>query len=645
MESFGKNRRIIFSFIPVAAIWLAALTLGGGGETAKNLSMFLGILLVLNTAVYSYFRTLDKSGFIWYLILNLFTINAFGYVAGNIAAYYSADAQTLAELFNSAHIGTVITFFVYFAVSGAVNALKKEKPFERELLGYIREAVIYFAFACIAYSGMRSLVNFTWAVIGAALLFYYAERDNNGKGAVTAFILFILSAALCAVFSVFFYGAGGEALKTVFYVLFFITLIAWFVHSLLSYRFYGLGGENAKKSGVKYILLSCIPFIMLLNYLFIDVVKALGGFGDYSYLFIYFESGGNQPFLYAIAAVILLLRIIAAICAVYFVFKDKSGEASGETDELGVSLSFEEDLKKKNIEMTEVQKAFLEALSPNSAELQKEAEPTAETKPEASEQKPSAATQNSVLKRYPEQKQPFAKPTEASVKPSYAPAAPKQAEMPPKFSVSAPSPAPKPVESPISVTKPSEPQKAPVQPISATKPSEPQKAPVQPISVTKPSEPQKAPIQAVETPVKSETAVKPIEEAADEKPRTFADVDTAEVRIENAEPTAYDVDDDAEDREMPDHSERIAEMLNDKSLTEAISELTGGANAEPDEEPLEFDEGTDFALSALYGKRIPISVPYDIRQLDALAAVKPEAEDDESKAIEEILRRINGGIK
>ncbi|MDR2046929.1 MAG: hypothetical protein LBP79_03370 [Clostridiales bacterium] len=432
-----KNVKVILGFIPLAGA-LAALLLAEFSVIDKSGAQYLAIaaLLIINVALYSVSR-FKSGGVTLYFILNALTAVVFQSVAVNIAKFY---APHNAGIWERSHTGAFLTFFVYYAV-GAVVGLTCKKgdgradgsaavfgdTKKRANNGYIKEAVLYLLLssvyffnvyaspAGISFVASNLAGNFVWSFISVALMFFCISEPRFRAGKITASVLAFGAAglyvlyALCALFP-----TGAGTIKIIFYALYFALLILWFVHAVSAYNFFGLNTQTVecvggpKKDGVKYAVLSLMPVIMFMQYIFNGVDGALFGVepDGIAGLFIKVETD-NAALLYGVVAVLISARILFAASAFLFFKKDiipskKSAENTGETeaeeikkkgtDELGIDLSFEETLKKRNIDVSDMRNAALDAILPH-----------AERQVRTAEQSPAApipqATRQSVTQR------------------------------------------------------------------------------------------------------------------------------------------------------------------------------------------------------------------------------------------------------
>ncbi|MDR2091434.1 MAG: MFS transporter [Clostridiales bacterium] len=608
-KRYGKTiLRFIFTF---AALAFAAVIAGFSAEGRAGLdyvNFALTGLLALNTALYArarvkrcgffgrvgnldeYARTRISGGesYAAYFFLNLSTAAAFRLIALNLVNFYTASGYSPAGfgLLPYSFIGAVAALFIYYAAAVPFAFFRAEDRGKLDA-GYIKEAVLYLAFFGVFFVKSYIVSNFAFAFSGAVLLLLYARFFKSRANQITSLILVVLTAALFVLFFIGFHSLPGnfESIKIAFYALSFAAAVAWLVHSLFAYKFFGLGTAGGDGDGLKYIALSLIPVVMLVQCAFSDLDKVFASIGVFyggvretgeGYFFLNINGEASRALLYAVAGAAVLARlcIIAAALTVFKKPKKKKTDDGDKTDELGVSLSFEEALKERNIDLSDVPSSALEALGIPREELF-----SAQTESVKSD---SAAVIHPVINPIQaEHGAPFIPPITERQKPV-------QAEHSTPF----------------------------IPPITE------RQKPVQ----AEHSAPFIPPITERQKPVQAEHStpfIPPITER--QKPIK------TEQNSDGGQPFDYA------------NSLRISEALSDAGLKAAIDELVGRTREIPSDTG-KTSAGKDAPSRDLYeelqtGSGIPLSVPYDIRQLNDRAAAP---EDEESKKIDEILNRING---
>jgi hypothetical protein len=395
---FKKYGKMIIPFCVSAAALVTAAAVGGfsaaGNDGAELINFLLIALLVLNTAGYAVSRAASGysgpwksglnaadghsdiqtggAGYLFYFALNLLSAAAFQLVAVNLVNFYAAttDMSAAFGLMPLSILGAFASLFVYYAAL-IPTAFLSRKGREGFGVGYIKEAALYLAVSSILFINSYIISNFIFALSGAVLLLLLARDLKSRALQITSAALVGMTAVLFAVFFIGFHSLTDNfgALKIAFYVMSFVTAVLWLVHSLFAYKFFGLGTTRGERGGLKYVVLSLIPVLMLVQYAFGDIDKTFAaagaGFLGENYFFLNIVDDAANPVLYAITAVIILARIAFAAAAALSAFKkpkEKPPQSDAETDELGVSLSFEETLKEKNIDLSGIPNSTLEAI-------------------------------------------------------------------------------------------------------------------------------------------------------------------------------------------------------------------------------------------------------------------------------------------
>ncbi|MDR3293808.1 MAG: hypothetical protein LBT20_06900 [Clostridiales bacterium] len=599
MSITKNNKKLFLSFGIVALAFLAGGVFGGLSlppNAVVGLTVGLFALLLLNTAFYSLF-TESGRGFFVTAALNLVTaaaIRAIGIYTGAAAAFGTKAAALFAS---DAFFPFVCVIGLYFILNILKGLFKKD--FSREnAAGLVKEAAVYVAAAAI-FSGM-----FVWTVAGAALIFFYALYLNHKQGKISALILFVLTTALYIVYAVASHSAEPTAatLKLVFYALFFATLIAWFVHSVLTYV-YSNKEDGSKKSGYRYVILSGFLFVAFWIYAFGAVFSPFAGADPSIYFFLNLDKDASPVILNLIAALLSIFKFIFVLNAIftavsavkereqesterevtaekesaeseaapekegiereahggakereddrskYIPYTAEAPKTDGKVDELGISLTFEDVLKEKNIISADgtdpaalksfVLRDYL-ALEPKVEEAQQ---------PQLQQQQAQAPQQQIQQTRQQEQ----AKPQQQ------AQARPQQQTQP------------------------------------QTQPQQPQQAQAKPQQQAQPQQAQAKPQQA--------------QQQAQAKPQQQVQPQQAQAKPQQAQPQQTQARPQQQSQIRPQQPQTMEKSLTARSRG---------------------DDGF-----------IPISMPYDIRALNEKAAAALAAEDEESKRIDEILNRIN----
>ncbi|MDR1940229.1 MAG: hypothetical protein LBQ40_05510 [Clostridiales bacterium] len=367
MNFFKENKKLLACFFAVAAallgafVWVAsgAQTTGGGGVF---LSLILA-LLVLNTVFCAVNRAESESGFL-FIFLNVFTAYVFNLVLSSSYGVFAsifdgANPLNILNALGDGYFGVSATLLIYGAASMSALLVPSKKAAQRDLSGYVREAAVYIALAAVinVYSAVSA---------GALFLFFLSLYHKNKNGAKISaalfFVSFILNFVMYAVLYGLIPGSGARAnpLGIAFYGAFVVLLALWLLLSLTAYKDFSSSPDAGKKASKLGFAACAIAFVAAAPiYIFCGVITRVFFSPTEGYLFMQLRADASPVMLYLIAAVL-------AVCGAAFVFlaaiaaanasKSKPVDKDDETpttDELGISLAFDEDLKSKNIDPEE----------------------------------------------------------------------------------------------------------------------------------------------------------------------------------------------------------------------------------------------------------------------------------------------------
>ncbi|MDR3264341.1 MAG: hypothetical protein LBT30_08550 [Clostridiales bacterium] len=300
MKSIKNYANVLFAFIPVALMYFCALLFVGANAVSVTLFAYAAsAILIANTVIYSYLGSSHRQNRILYVFLNLFTVSVIKHI------FIVAAAGTGAWFFyGNADLAAAIVFFAYYAAGFAATFVKKEKG--TDYTSYLKEAALYMIY--LAFVG-----HYVWAIAAAAFIFFYAASIGAKKSLITSAVIFVLTTALYVVFSTASYNIYPDSLKSLkltFFILFLAVLIAWFVHSLLVYKDFTSGDSLAKKTNLKYLIVSASPFLLLWYYIFSDITGISTGTDSSVYFFMKIRTDA-PPVLLALITGALTLSLIA----------------------------------------------------------------------------------------------------------------------------------------------------------------------------------------------------------------------------------------------------------------------------------------------------------------------------------------------